>query len=379
MGLVYDEKRIASITHEIAEAIEEASFGKLSWGVAADIFTSSFPGGCASLVNQDFVHNSVNFIEHVNFDESIISDYIKYYAYINPWVNLFTRMPSGTVFATEQHLPSNTISDTEFYNDWLLPQGDVLAGVGLKVDASPTDVIYFPVHYPLRFAEIYDRPAAEVSLRLVGVIERAIHTAQGLRREKEEAISRAAVASRSWPAVVVDCGMRLCGTNVEAEALLSRGGMLTGKDGRLCFANPVLNQRVATAVADLAASIASRTSYCSWNDPHEPVVVQLSRLPKTHPLFKPLISERTQILLLIKRLAQRPKTPDLTAFAEAFGLTRSELLLCLSLHDGRNLQEAAVELGVTYETIRDRTKVVFQKTGVRGQPGLCALLARYAS
>ncbi|MBL8580257.1 MAG: hypothetical protein JNK47_23925 [Mesorhizobium sp.] len=378
MDTVYDEKRVASITHEVAEAIDLASFGKVSWNVAAEIFISSFPGCCASLVNQDFVHNSINFLESVNIDENFLSTYVEHFAYINPWVDIFTKMPSGTVFVTEEHLPSNKISNTEFYNDWLLPQGDLLAGVGLKVDASPTDVIYFPVHYPGRLAHTYDRPAAEVSRRLVGALKRAIHTTNDLLREKEGPLSTAALTDRFWPAIIVDSTMRLCGANREAEDLLKRRRAMICKNGRISFQNPVFSQRVATAVVDLAASVASETSSCGWRDPQDSLIVQLSRLPKAHPLNTSLVSERTKILCVVKMLSRGPKPPDLTAFGEAFGLSRSEVLLCLSLYAGRSLQEAAVELGITYGTVRDRAKVVFQKTGVRGQPGLCALLARYS-
>lgn len=378
MGTDYDEKRIAFITHEVAEAIDQASFGKLPWTVATEIFSAAFPGGYAALVNQDFIHDSVNFLEWSNIENRFISSYIEHFAFLNPWADIFTRMPSGSVCIAEKHLPARTFSDTEFYNDWLLPQGDVLGGVGLKVDASPTDVIMFPVHYPGRFTDIYDEPAAEVSRRLVGVIKRATSIAHDFQREREEVASKATVTSRFWPAVVVDSTMRLCNANSEAEALLSGESILRCRRGKVQFADSVLSQRVATAVASLAASVASDISSCSWHDPQNPMVIFLSRLPKTHPMTKPLISERTQILLLIKRLAHRPAPPDLAAFGEAFGLARSEVLLCLSLYAGHSLQEAAIELGLTYETVRTRTKSIFQKTGVRGQPALCALLATYA-
>lgn len=378
MGTVYDERRIALITHEIAEAIDQASFGMLPWTVAAEIFSSAFPGGFSALISQDFIHDSINFAEWVNIEQNVMSAYIEHFAHINPWAEYWARMPSGFVCVAEQHLPARTFSNTEFYNDWLLPQGDVLGGVGLKVDASPTDVILFPVHYPGRFAELYDRPAAEVSRRLAGVVMRAAGTARDLQRQREAAASQAAVAGRSWPSIVVDAAMRLCGANPEAEALLSGEGLLRCKEGKVHFASPVLDQKVASAVASLAASVASAASSCGWHDPHGPMVVQLSRLPKTHPMARPLFCERTQVLLVLKRFAHPPAPPDLAAFGEAFGLTRSELLLCLSLYAGRSLHEAAAELGLTYETVRTRTKAIFQKTGVRGQPALCALLAGYA-
>ncbi|MBX3582839.1 MAG: hypothetical protein KF810_13170 [Rhizobiaceae bacterium] len=379
MGALYDEKQIASIAHEIAETIDLASLGMLSWVFVAERFAHFFPGSCASLVNQDFVHNSINFLESINIEESYLSSYAKHFAFINPWSGIFASMPSGTVFVTENHLPANKIADTEFYNDWLLPQGDLLAGVGLKIDASPTDLIYFPVHYSSRLAEIYDRPAAEVSRHLVGAFKRAINAANDRQRRNDEVTSGAAVVGRSWPAIIVDSSMRLYSANSEAEALLRRGKVIACKHGRISFGSSVFSQQVASAVSNLAASVASETTECVWRDPRDPLIIQLSRLPKSHPMVPNLLSERTKILCIIKRLGRGPKQPDLTALGELFGLSRSELRLCLSLYAGNSLQEAAAELGVTYETIRDRAKVVFQKTGVRGQPALCALLARYAA
>jgi len=72
MAAAYDEKRVSFIANEVSEAIEQASFGRIPWAVAADIFSSAFPGGFAALINQDFIHDSVNFIEWVNLDDHAI-------------------------------------------------------------------------------------------------------------------------------------------------------------------------------------------------------------------------------------------------------------------------------------------------------------------
>lgn len=109
------------------------------------------------------------------------------------------------------------------------------------------------------------------------------------------------------------------------------------------------------------------------------MVVLLARLPKANSFAKSLLAEQTQILVVIKNLCNRPKPPDLMALRETFGLTRAELKLCLSPDSGRSLPEAAFDLGLTYVTMRQRTKAIFQKSGVRGQSALCALLARYAT
>jgi DNA-binding CsgD family transcriptional regulator len=282
------------------------------------------------------------------------------------------------VFVAEWHRPARTFADTEYYNDWLMPQGDVLGGAGLKVDASPTDVIYFPMHYPSSYAPVYDRPAAEVQRRLVGVIERAIQTSRDLMAEKEDAVSRSAIVDRGWPAIVVDSSMRLRSANRQAESLLAAGQIVRCAGGRISFENPVLGQEVDAGVRKLSYSAVSQTYRYGFHDEQGPVFVSLSRLPTTRSFVKTLVTERAQILIRIKGPLNRPERTNLSGFGEVFGLTPSEVALCAALDDGLNLQDAAVELGLTYETVRQRTKIVFQKTGVRSQSALCALLARYA-
>jgi DNA-binding CsgD family transcriptional regulator len=378
MAAAYDERRISFIANEVSEAIEQASFGRVPWTVAADIFSSAFPGGFAALINQDFIHDSINFIEWVNLDDYTIQTYVEHFAYINPWAEVWTKMQSGSVFVAEWHRPARTFADTEYYNDWLLPQGDVLGGAGLKVDASPTDVIYFPMHYPSRFAEIYDHPAAEVQRRLVGVVERAIQTSRDLLAEKENAAAQSAIVDRGWPAIVVDRSMRLRSANKAAEDLLAAGEVIRCAGGRISFEDQTLGQRIEAGVLKLSYSTVSETHRYGSRDERGPIFVSLSRLPIPNSFVKALITERIQILIRIKRLLKHPNRVNLSVLGQVFGLTPSEVSLCAVLDEGLNLQDAAVELGLTYETVRQRTKVVFQKTGVRSQSALCALLARHA-
>lgn len=379
MTASYDEGRISLITAEVAEAIEQASLGRVPWTLPAEIFSTAFPGGFAALINQDFVHDSINFMEWVNLDEHAAATYVEHFAYINPWAEVWTRMRSGSVFVAERYRPARTFANTEFYNDWLAPQGDVVGGVGLKVDASPTDVVYFPMHYPGRYAETYDGPAAEVSRRLVAPIQRAIEIAASIRSGSDRAASQAAVIGRAWPSVVVDASLKLCGANSEAEALIARENTLICRNGRIAFRNATLHRLIADAVLALARSPASAESTISWVGQHEPTIYSLSRVPVPEAFPRSLVSAGRQVLVVMKRLARPPLMEDLTAFRQLYGLTKAEARLCLSLYAGRTLQEAAAELGLAYETIRTCTKAVFAKTGTRSQSALCALLARYAA
>jgi DNA-binding CsgD family transcriptional regulator len=344
----------------------------------AEVFSAAFPGSLAALISQDFIHNSVHFIEWANFDQDAVDAYVEYFANINPWADVWSRMPSGSVFIAEKHKPARTFADTEFYNDWLAPHGDIFGAIGLKVDASPTDVISFPVHYPSRYAEIYDGPAAEISRRLVAPIQRAIDIATGLRSAGDRAASQAAVIGRAWPSLVVDASLKLCVANAEAEALIAREDTFACRTGTITFTDPALHRRIAEAVAALAASPASPASTISSGGLGEPTIYALSRVPVPEAFPPSLVSARRQVLIVTKRLARPPAMRDMSALQQLYGLTGAEVRLCLSLHAGRTLQEAAAELGLSYETVRTSTKAIFAKTGTKGQPALCALLARYA-
>jgi DNA-binding CsgD family transcriptional regulator len=60
----------------------------------------------------------------------------------------------------------------------------------------------------------------------------------------------------------------------------------------------------------------------------------------------------------------------------AFGLTPAETRLAEALHEGRSLDRAAAEFGLSRETLRTHLKAIFRKTGCSRQSDLVALVTR---
>lgn len=174
MGIAYDEDRIDAIAEEVAEAIEQAGYGNLPWITVAERLSNAFPGSFAAIANQDFANDAVMFFEYANLEDVFAQTYVSHYAHINPWCEIIASIRSGIAYTAEESMPARMIKDTEFYNDWLYPQGNFEGACNIKIEASPNDIIYFPIHYPLRFAASYDRPAAHVLQRLGGPLTRAI-------------------------------------------------------------------------------------------------------------------------------------------------------------------------------------------------------------
>ena len=68
-----------------------------------------------------------------------------------------------------------------------------------------------------------------------------------------------------------------------------------------------------------------------------------------------------------------------SSLSESFGLTPAEVRLARKLRDGRSLQEAADELSVSVNTVRNQLRAVFDKMGLKRQSDLIRALTELSS
>ena len=376
MGDAFDEARITAIATATAEALEQAAFGAESWELALKLLNAEFPNAYLALVNQDFLNNRMNQAISWNLDPTLMTSYSEYYAFINPYQALWTSVKSGGILSSEDIFPVSNIRNSEFYNDWLFKAEGRTAGIGLKIDASPTDTIYLPMHSPENYIEHYARPFTEILKRLRGPLERAVRVSRVLQDAGNGIAAKAALAGNgSEAAFVIDHTMRLQDANPLATTLLRKAGFVSFRGGRLVFHDKALAERLGHLVRSLTASALCQVSRVGWDDGSGKWLISLTRVP-TDPVQR-LIAPRTQILIKLTNLARPPAGGDLTEFGRLFHLTPAELRLAAALGDGQSLSDAASSLGITFETARQRLKQVFQKTSTAKQSELCVMLARF--
>lgn len=82
-------------------------------------------------------------------------------------------------------------------------------------------------------------------------------------------------------------------------------------------------------------------------------------------------------LVLLFRYERPGRRSDLATLGAHFGLSPAELRLTAALATGTALREAALRLGISYETARSQLKSVFSKTQTRRQVELVSLLAAW--
>ncbi|MBA1145138.1 helix-turn-helix transcriptional regulator [Mesorhizobium neociceri] len=378
MDGVYDEKRVASISSTVAEAIDAAAFGVVSWDEVPRAMGEAFPGSLCSLLNHNVAENKLNFQAVHNIDPEYLKSYADHYARLNPWIPLWQAVESGTVLVAEEDCPARLFADTEFYNDWLRPQKDIEAAVGIKIDGGPREVIHLPMHYPLSKAGSYDLAAAEVLRRIRSNLRRSIDLGHLLRKRTEHAMAGAALVERACcAALVIDSDRRLRDANQQAVDMLSTGSVAAVRHGGVCLSNPRADHLFRNGIAALSKGLPmnlGQIPFCidgRWQ-------VSLAPLPASAAVsgILPLFLTRPMVLVLIRDLDARRRGPgDFSALGLQYGLTRSEIMFCERLAKGDSLAETAGILGIKLETARDRVKSIFHKTGTHRQGQLVAMLS----
>jgi DNA-binding CsgD family transcriptional regulator/PAS domain-containing protein len=376
---VYDEKRVVAISAEIAAAIDAATFGAGQWDAVPAALSQAFPGSWGGMYNMDFKEDRLNFMSLQNMEPSFVKSYAEHFAYINPWAAYWMSLKSTTIAASEDVFPARTFASSEFYNDWLLPQGTE-AAIGTKIVGGRGEAIHIFLHFPLSKADAYDRAGLEIMRLVRGGLERSVQLARMLRNEAEAAVAEAALVERSrCAAFVIDGHRRMREANPLAEALFASGRAASVRNGRCHLGDKDADARFGAALAAISKglpvdepSIPFLTDGGAWE-------VVMAALPADSPTRSGLLSllppERMVLVLVSNLAAQRPEG-DFSVLSRLFGLAPAEILLCKKLFLGESVADAADQLGITVETARTRVKAILQKTGTSRQSQLMLLLSR---
>lgn len=178
--------------------------------------------------------------------------------------------------------------------------------------------------------------------------------------------------------VLLDAAGRVLQLNKAAEAITAAGdGLRVGRDG-LQAADPGETRSLRRLVAGAAAT--SRGTGTAAGG-----AMGLSRPSGALPLsvlVAPLAGERLAsgpgwpaAVVFLSDPEQKEAAPA-DVLVRLYSLTRAEAKLAGKLLEGKELTEAAAELGVTMNTARTHLKRVFDKTGMQRQADLVRLLLR---
>ncbi|MBN9243225.1 MAG: helix-turn-helix transcriptional regulator [Mesorhizobium sp.] len=369
---VFDQKFITDTSAQIAEAADRAVFDATAWDDCVEILGEAFPGACIAFQYYDLRRMRLDYDRILNLGADYQDSYRQHYSELNPWVQPLRAAPSGTVLISESDCPSSNFSHTEFY-DWL-PR-DLRAAAALILETNRENLAFVGVNYGIGQADTYDSPMSALLRGISSPLSRSMQAARLFGRTVDRERSAAALVSRSGDlACVVDQQLRVRDANNVAEQEFRRRKLVAMRAGGFFVTAPGINNWLADTIRLLAAGMEPQTATRIFfaDGSYQIGVVPLPRSKGSRSLF----SGGPLFLVVVRNLTRPAGTGTMADLGAAFGLTAAEQKLCDLLLLGNSLKEAADILGIAFETVRQRLKAIFHKTGTHKQSELIALLGR---
>jgi DNA-binding CsgD family transcriptional regulator len=349
-------------TAKLLDAVYDAALDATKWEVFLGQLGRSFPGALCTLVLHDPIARTGILVPSPGWDPSHIANYNQHFASINPWLRNLHKRPVGLVFPSELMWPVEDLRRSEFYSDWVLPQG-IRSGAGVTIMQDGNRFMAVSMLFAGRSEE--RKSLASSALQgLVSHLCRAARIGRQLAasdfrwQAAEQALNRLTVG-----VVLVDEALSVVFSNRSADALVAKAdGIGIGQSGRLAFADPVAADRLARLIRHPEAGdngiLAVRRP--SGARPFAVLVAPLRPRADSQDPTRPTELKAASAILFIKDPSAIQRIRDDT-IAKVFDLSRAEARLVTSLLDGHHLEEAARRLGISRNTAKTQLKNVFAK------------------
>lgn len=367
-----DYDRVLHLTGLIYDAATQPDL----WPAFAKKLCQLIPSTDSNIAAVDLIRDRVQVAFSMSPPEFLHLYFTRYHD-VNPyWHRDLPYMQTGRIFKSHETCPPEEFEQTEFYRDFFSKQNLFhMLNVNVLKEANITGNLSL-----LRGKEmgIYTDDEAHLLSLLVPHLQRAFRIGQlleGLRVERE--MLSQTLAKLPQGAIIVSRAGQLIFANPSAEQILARQeGLRLDRQGNL-------EASLANAHKQLRQMIESAGQPASLLPAHCGGIFQLERHSGLRPLsllISPLNLEishhnyqHPSVLIFINDPDQQTEAVE-ERLQHLYTLTPAEAKLAIVLIRGKNIVEAAAELGVSHNTTRTHLKRIFQKTGTHRQSELVKLL-----
>jgi DNA-binding CsgD family transcriptional regulator/PAS domain-containing protein len=312
----------------------------------------------------------------VGHDPAFLARYDAYYG--RPDVNAYTRaapsdlLAPGVVVRAEAIIPDRELRRTEYYADWLRPQG--IGAGGFAIVRAPGEPLVLSVARSPSLGHLGTDELAAVCA-LVPHLERSLAVGSRLERlAGERGACEDALDALDVAVILVDRAGKPVFLNHGARALLAADDGLGHDREGLRGATPEATAALRRSVAEAGRGGLGATGRA----------LGLPRPSGRRPLaalVTPVGPGRWRgapdaacAAVLVSDPESTPAPPAMM-LRRLWGLTGAEAVLTHQLLLGLSPKEAAERLGVTVATVRSQLSEVFSKTGTGRQGDLVRLVA----
>lgn len=362
--------------NRLLDALYDAAADPLRWDDFLSQLTRATNGDSAALVTNDFESASASVAHQFGLSADGPRLYADHYAKLDVWSARARDQVGRPTWsaASEELCPWSEFCRTEYYHDFLRPQG-VAQGIFSTVENSSLRLTSLSI-YKGQKGEFSDA-GLEILQLLTPHVRRAFRLRSQFSRLRSYTDGLSA-ALDAMPTAIFLLGQKgvVLGMNQAAATLMSQKDGLIATSAGLCADSP-------RETADLHAVMYRATALSHDKGPCQAFTLKVSR--KSRRPLQVLISpvrnlsfvsdQRVSALAFVNDPDDRP-LPQPAVLQVLFGLTPAESRVALHLADGNDLRTACDELSITYATARAHLRNIFQKLGVRRQAELTSLVLR---
>jgi DNA-binding CsgD family transcriptional regulator len=358
------------------EKFYDAGLGLGTWQDAVDYLNTLLPSVAFALYGQDMTLRASLGAVQAGLDPRAAADFNAYYASVNVWGEGFARSPVGTLLHSDAFLPREELFASEYYNDWLIKQDNMVSGWGSLLRNEQGRFLALSSTMRARDEEIVSPAVRQLIVTIMPHVDRAMQLARLLGGGSPMQSLAVMVEHVADAAFVLDARGGIACANAGGRRLLADPGLFHPAVAAIRFSDPVAQSWLETGLAELAAGgrqQASNTMRARGRaDTHaECGLWPLAEAQRTDPAPIAHFMVDRPTALLVVRYTSPGLLHDLWSH---HGLTHTETVIAGFLTEGRSLRDIAGLRGTSIHTVRNQVRALFEKLGVQRQSELVAKL-----
>lgn len=308
------------------------------------------------------------------YDPAMLAEYERHLCRLNPWTQAISRAPVGLLLSSQQLQPEEKVRKSLFFEEWIRPQENIIAGAGVVIGRTPSGPFMFGGNVRQRDRETTHPKLIDVMGRLAPHLALAWRLARAISEPQIRLMAAEKVAVSSRAALILlrpDHTVVFAdeaGEQILAAETLCRSDHL----GRFSLRNPTAQSALEAAMHGLKQStsqVALRSPRAKGCPPIHFIGLDYARA-QDWPLAALLSLSRHSLLCVIEPSVSTKSASHLTSF----GLTPAEQQIAVAVARGESTTTIAKKRGVTVTTVRSQMKAVYGKCDISNRAALAALV-----
>ena len=361
-------------------SIYQAAGNSDLWRVFLEQLAGILQSSATGIISYDLGSGKAIFRAAVRTDPESLKRYSEYYSTKDIWLARGERLIETGFIETSQMLcPDEELDQSEYYNDYLRPQGlfHQCGGVIVKQEGRLSVIASMRSKRSGAFSD----NATEVLRMLLPHLRQALFLHHRITTLESKLHSSTEVLNRlPFGVVLVDTRCLPVFINRTAEAIFARDDGLKMKSDGLHAANSVQSTDLRTMISKCVMTGLRKT----WGSGGEMPISRPSSNRPFYVLVTPIghesffaIPERPVAAVFIKD-PEAALEPSARVLSRLFGLTPAESRVAFLLTQGKSMAETAVELSLSKNTIRTHVAQLLSKTDTHRQSELLRVLIKSA-